>query len=74
MHVRVRLTIRINQSVAAEIVVAGIKIIEIASVCINHLVVFTIPADTLIYEVPDESSLIFRVFADDVPVFLETTL
>ena len=28
----------------------------------------------LVYEVPDEATLIFRIFADDVPIFLESSL
>ena len=67
-------TVRTDQTVVAEVVVAGIKAVEVTTVSIDHLAVLAFPAYGLIDEVPDETTLVFRIFTDDVPILLETTL
>ena len=32
-----------------------------------------LPAQSLVHEVPDETTLVCRIFANHVPIFLETT-
>ena len=71
---RVRNTIRADQAVIAEVIIASVELIEIAAISIDHFPVLAGPAYGLIHEVPDEASLIFRVFTDQIPIFLETTL
>ena len=72
IHVRIRHTIRTDQTIVAEVLVAGIKLVEVATIAINHLAVL-LPTDRLIHEVPDKSTLVLRIFADNVPILLETT-
>ena len=72
IHVRVRHTVRTDQTIVAEVLVAGIKLVEVATIAINHLAVL-LPTDRLIHEVPDKATLVLRILADDVPILLETT-
>ena len=72
---RIRFTVRTDKSVVTEVLVARIiHAVEGAGISINHLAVLACPADRLVYEVPDESTLIFRILANQVPVFFESTL
>ena len=72
VHVRIRYAVRANQTVVAEIEVRSIETVKVTAVCINHLSVLSRPANRLIDKVPNESALILRIFADEVPIFLET--
>ena len=74
VHMRVRNTIRADQAVIAEVIIASVELIEIAAISIDHFPVLAGPAHGLIHEVPDEAPLIFRVFTDQIPIFLETSL
>ena len=74
---RMKAAVCSDYSIAAERVVACIIVIKIASV--NKDMVCSVsgridlPAQGLVHEVPDEATLIRRIFADKVPIFLETT-
>ena len=63
-----------DETIVAEVLVTGIRGVEVATVGINHASAFACPADRLIDEVPDKATLVFGIFADDVPVLLEATL
>ena len=75
VRMRIRFAVRADKSVVTEVLVARIiHAVEVASISINHLAVLACPADRLVYEVPDESTLIFRILTNQVPVFFESTL
>ena len=61
------------QSVAVEVVVARVVVVEVATIIIGPLISLAFHAQTLVNEVPDESALILRIFADELPIFLEST-
>ena len=77
VSVRVELAVCRNYSVAVEGLVSRVIVVEVASECEN--MVCTIygsihrPFDCLVLEVPDESALVFWIFSDEVPVFLEAS-
>ena len=74
IHMRIRFTVRTNQSIITEIIVACIKTVKITSICINHLSVFTGPSTRLIHEVPDKSSLQLRILTKQIPILLKSSL
>ena len=71
IHVRVRHTVRTNQAIVTEILVTGIKLIEVSTVSIYHLAIL-FPTDRLIYKVPDKATLVFRILTDNVPILFES--
>ena len=71
---RIRLTVRTDQPIVAEVEVAGVKTVEIAAISIDHHPVLAFPAARLVNEVPNESTLVFRIFAYQIPILLEASL
>ena len=69
----VRLAVRIDDTVVVEVVVGSRITSVVTTISIDHLAVLVIVAQSLVYEVPDKSTLIFRIFAHQIPVFLEST-
>ena len=65
--------VRIQQPIVTVIEVSGAEVIEIAVISINHLVIFTGPARGLVYQVPNESSLEFGIFTNEIPIYLEVS-
>ena len=63
-----------DQTVVAEVLVGSVIVVEVAAIGIDGHAVFAGPADRLVNEIPDVASLIFRILADEVPVFLESAL
>ncbi len=72
--VRIGHTVGRYHTVVAEVPVRRVVIVPVASVCEYLLTVLTLPAYRLVYEVPDVSALEFGIFAEEVPVFLESSL
>jgi len=72
--VRIGHTVGTNQTVVAEVIIRAVIFIEVASVAVDIHSVFIFPMAGLVYEVPYKSTLIFRIFADDIPVFFESAL
>ena len=68
---RIEHTFGAYETVDAEIVVACVIVVEVAAVCHDGNAVFPFPAHSLINEIPDVSALIFRIFAHEIPIFLE---
>ena len=73
IHVRVRHTVRADQTIVTEILVAGIKLIEVSTIRINHFAIL-FPTDRLINKVPDKATLILRILTNDVPILFESAL
>ena len=74
IHVRIRHAVWTYQTIVAEVLITGIEFVEVATISINHLSVLTCPTDRLIHKVPDETTLILRILADNLPILLEATL
>ena len=74
MHVGIGVTVGADQTVVAEVVVGCIEAVEVAAVSIDFNSVLAFPANGLVDEVPNETALQVRIFADDVPVFFESAL
>ena len=74
---RMKAAVCSDYSIAAERVIACVIIVEITTIDKDMVSpVFgriDLPAQGLVHEVPDEATLICRIFADKVPIFLETT-
>src|SRR3712207_2444254 len=62
-----------DESVVAEVVVRSVVLVEVASVAVYLYTVFVLPPARLVDEIPDESALILRILAYDVPIFLESS-
>ena len=71
---RIGHAVRADETVVAEILVAGVEAVEVASIGVDHPSVLARPAYGLVHEVPDEASLVFRILADQVPILLEAAL
>ena len=69
---RIRHTVGADQSVVVEVIVRTVIFVEVATVAIDIHPVLVLPVARLIYEVPDKPTLVFRILADDVPVFFES--
>ena len=71
---RIGYAVGANQTVVVEVIIRSVVFVEVAAIAIDAHSVFVFPVAGLVYEVPDKSALIFRIFADDVPVFFESSL
>ena len=77
VRMRMKRTVGSYDSVAAERIVRRIEIVEVTSV--DKDMVRTVflricrPQESLIHEIPDESALELRIFADKVPILLESS-
>ena len=69
----IRLTVRADQTVITEIVITGIETVEVTTISINHLTVFSGPAAWLVNKIPNKTSLILRIFANQIPILFKTT-
>ena len=74
IHMRIRYPVRAYETIVTEILVADIIAVEITAIGIDHLAVLSRPSYRLIYEVPDEASLVLRILSYKIPVLLETAL
>ena len=66
-------TVRTYQTIIAEVLVTGIKLIKVATIAINHLAIL-FPTNRLVNEIPYKATLVLGVFTDDVPILLKTAL
>ena len=70
----VQSTVRGNDAVAVEVIVAGRILAVVATIGKDGTPRDrTLVAHTLIHEVPDITALILRIFAHQIPIFLEAT-
>ena len=67
-HCRVRTPVGVYKTVAKEVTVAGRIYTEIASVCPIFFPVFVFLENTLIYPVPNISTLKIRILIDSLPL------
>ena len=67
-------TVGTDKAVVAEIIVGSVETVEVAAVGVYLDTALAFPAAGLVDEVPDETTLQVGILADDVPIFLETTL
>ena len=74
VSVGVGLPVGAHEPVVAEVAVGRVVGVEVASVGVYHRTVVSRPPYGLVHEVPDEASLIFRIFPHYVPVFPESAL
>ena len=73
--VRVRFPVGTDESVVAEILVlVHIISVEVSGIAVEHFALCIELSRGLVHEVPDESALEGRIFAHEVPVFLEAAL
>ena len=71
---RIGYAVGANQTVVVEVIIRSVVFVEVAAIAVDAYSVFVFPVERLVYKVPDKSTLIFRIFADDVPVFFESSL
>ena len=72
---RIQTAVWSNDTIAIEVVVAGRITSIVATIGKDFLTGNrTLVTQTLIYKVPDVSTLILRIFANQIPVLLETAL
>ena len=75
--VRVKTAVGSNYSIAAERIISRVIIIEITAIDENMVSAefcrIHRPSEGLVNKIPYKATLIFRIFAYKIPVFLETT-
>ena len=72
---RIQYPVRTDEAVVAEILVfVYIISVEVTRISVYLLAAAVFPAVGLVYKIPDESSLVCRIFAYDVPILLESSL
>ena len=72
LHVWVRNAVGTDQAVVAEVLVRGVVGVPVASVAVDRHAVAPLFVQRLVHEIPDESALIFRFAADQLPVLPES--
>ena len=72
VHMRIGYAVGTDKTIVTEIDIAGIKAVEVTAIGINHLTVLTGPTNGLVYKIPNETTLIFGIFANHIPIFFET--
>ena len=75
ISVRIQTTVGSNDAIAVEVVVAGRIATVVATIGEDFLTGDgALVAQTLIYKVPDVTTLVFWILADEIPILLETSL
>ena len=64
---RIGYAVGANQTVVVEVIVRSVVFVEVAAIAVDAYSVFVFPVAGLVYEVPDKSALIFRIFALNPP-------
>ena len=74
VHMRIRFAVRAYQAVVHKVVVGSVIFVPVAAISIERNAVFCFPTQRLINEIPDKATLVFRIFADQIPIFFESPL
>ena len=71
---RVGATVGADQSVVVKIIVRSIVFIEVTTISVDVYSILIFPMVRLVYKVPDKTSLIFGIFAYQIPILFEAPL
>ena len=70
--VRIENSVGRDETVAVEVVVGGVVVVVVAAVGVFKCAVGLAAMQRLVYKVPNEAALQLRIFANQVPILLET--
>ena len=71
VHMRIGYAVGTDKTIVTDIDIAGIKAVEVTAIGINHLTVLTAPTNGLVYKIPNETTLIFGIFANHIQYSLK---